>query len=305
MWRHFSAAFLLLAAVSPARAECPVAALQQAAGARNLAAAVQAREAIDAAGALCSAGQRSWAGNLTAMLYGAEAQRLLATGATAHEALAMVDRGLHAGQPWRLLRLRGQLITQVRDTQGRADWIAASLAFQAALNDIADRRDGPEPTRDDIEDMLLKAEETRMLAAGIVRSPVTRSGGPGGLDLPAIRGVTVSQAAQPIHFVWNTPDFTDQGREAADLLAEMLHREGDPQIQLIGHCDESGPDEFNMWLSRQRAASVRDYLERNGYPHGRIDIEGRGWHDKLPRALDGISDDEYNKILRRVDLVRR
>lgn len=305
MWKRFPATLLLLAAVSPARAECPLAELQQAATAHNLAAAVQAREAIDAAGALCSAEQRSWAGNLTAVLYGAEAQRLLAAGAPASEALTMVDRGLQVGRPWRVLRLRGHLLTQIRDTQGRADWIAASQAFQAALNDIADRRDGPEPSRDDIEDLLLKAEETRNLAAGIVRSPVTRGGEPGGLDLPAIRAVKVVQVAQPIHFVWNTPDFTDQGREAAHLLAEMLHREGDPQIRLIGHCDESGPDEFNMSLSRQRAARVRDYLERNGYPRGRIDIDGRGWHDKLPRALEGISDDEYNQILRRVDLVRR
>lgn len=297
---------ILLAAAAPAAADCPVAPLQQAAAAHDLAAVGQARQAMLAAGPSCSPAEQAWAGDLTALLYLQTAEQRRDAGAPPRQVLALVDQGLAAGRPWPLLQLRGWLLTQIRDGQEGPDWIAASRAYQDALNDIHDRATPPRASEEEAKTLWRLAEQTRLLATGIVTSPLARGGAPGGLELARLRGdIDIQPVAQPIHFVFEKADFTGPGREAAEALAEMLRREGNPPILLIGHCDYKGSDEFNLLLSRQRAEAVKNFLIARGYPAGRIATEGHGRREPLLRLIEGISDDDYRQILRRVVLVRR
>lgn len=47
-------------------------------------------------------------------------------------------------------------------------------------------------------------------------------------------------------------------------------------IVIIGHSDSIGDENFNIHISRRRAQSVADYLQRGGVRADRIRIEGRG-----------------------------
>jgi outer membrane protein OmpA-like peptidoglycan-associated protein len=48
------------------------------------------------------------------------------------------------------------------------------------------------------------------------------------------------------------------------------------KIQLEGHTDSIGTDDYNMKLSQQRADSVRDYLISQGVPTSTVSATGMG-----------------------------
>jgi outer membrane protein OmpA-like peptidoglycan-associated protein len=297
----------LLAALLPGMAmACPLAPLQQAAGAGDLRAVLAAQRDIEAAGALCEAEQRAWAGRLVATLHGAEAERMLRAGARPAAALEVVDRGLAHGRPWRTLRLRGEIIARNRGPNGVVDWAEASLAMQDALNDTLDQAEEPRANQAELEALVNAAAQFRMNADRILRARPMRDGSPGGLERNWNRGIRIVAVAQPIHFIRGEAAFTALGRQAAAAMAEMLEREGRPRIRLVGHTDPDGSDEYNLRLSFARADAVREFLEARGYPRERIAIEGRGKRDPIPPAIDGaFTREEYFQVLRRVMLERR
>lgn len=47
-------------------------------------------------------------------------------------------------------------------------------------------------------------------------------------------------------------------------------------IAVIGHSDSIGDESFNLAISRLRARSVADYLQRGGVPPERLRVTGRG-----------------------------
>jgi outer membrane protein OmpA-like peptidoglycan-associated protein len=70
-------------------------------------------------------------------------------------------------------------------------------------------------------------------------------------------------------------------------------------IRIEGHADARGPDDYNAWLSEERARRVRDKLIELGMPAAALSIEGYG--ESRPRA-DGTSPDAYQRN-RRVEFV--
>ncbi len=61
-----------------------------------------------------------------------------------------------------------------------------------------------------------------------------------------------------------------------DRLIETAQRCAGTQIEIIGHTDSAGADEFNQALSEQRAQAVADYLTKAGLPSQRFSTTGFG-----------------------------
>ncbi len=285
-------------AVSPALG-CPLPAMQ---GARTAAAAEAALAEILAAGTACNAGQRDWAGRVTAAHLHIAAEAAVAAGDLAG-ARAMLDRGIAAAPIWQSLALRGDL----RQRPPAPDFAAASLDYQAALNAIAAGDPATDPVPEPvIASLWRRAEQSRLLAPAPVASPPTRSGGPGGLALPSVRSFAPVVRAIPIQFVFGRCEVTPGGQVAAQDLAALLEGSGRPAIRLVGHTDPIGGDEANLRLSRCRAQTVRNFLVERGFPPARIEIDGMG--ERRPLEIDGrdgYTTDQIHQILRRVELVIR
>lgn len=239
----------------------------------------------------------------------ADAQQRHKSGLAPVEVLKILDHGLKFGRPWPLLEMRAELLARARPG-GEVNWAEVSAMLQAAINDAADRVTPPVARPEDAARLIRFAERARHLEVdGFAAPPRRGDGSAGGLDPGFLyRRFDVKKSAQPIHFVWDQDEFTPQGLRAARNLAEMLARDGFPAIRLIGHCDHTGPDAYNMELSRRRAEKVKAFLESTAaYPAGRIAAEGRGWHDPvqyLPNERDVYTQPELDQIERRVDLER-
>ncbi|HUY25873.1 MAG TPA: peptidoglycan-associated lipoprotein Pal [Candidatus Binataceae bacterium] len=73
-----------------------------------------------------------------------------------------------------------------------------------------------------------------------------------------------------IHFGYNT--YTIEPQDGSVLKANASWLEGHPQtrVQVEGHCDERGSEEYNIALGAKRAQSAKDYLVTLGIPSSRI-----------------------------------
>jgi OOP family OmpA-OmpF porin len=47
-------------------------------------------------------------------------------------------------------------------------------------------------------------------------------------------------------------------------------------VQIVGHTDNTGAADYNQKLSEQRAATVKDFLVKNGVDPSKITILGKG-----------------------------
>lgn len=66
------------------------------------------------------------------------------------------------------------------------------------------------------------------------------------------------------------------GRSELDALVSKLKGYSSQRISIIGHTDSQGTDAYNQLLSERRAASVKNYLIRQGIDADSISTVGRG-----------------------------
>ena len=61
-----------------------------------------------------------------------------------------------------------------------------------------------------------------------------------------------------------------------DALAEVLGRNADFQLNVVGHTDDQGAADYNLSLSERRAQAVVEYLVGKGVAAERLAAVGRG-----------------------------
>ncbi len=73
-----------------------------------------------------------------------------------------------------------------------------------------------------------------------------------------------------IHFGYN--DYTVQPQDSAVLRSNASWLQSNPNtsVQIEGHCDERGSEEYNIALGAKRAQSAKDYLVTLGISPSRI-----------------------------------
>jgi outer membrane protein OmpA-like peptidoglycan-associated protein len=87
---------------------------------------------------------------------------------------------------------------------------------------------------------------------------------------------TVIRIDSNILFEINSIRLSDQAKALLDQLREALQEHPDVDVRIIGHTDNIGPADYNIELSRQRAASVASYLIDQGIEAERLTVEGFG-----------------------------
>ena len=253
-----------------------------------------ARAIID--GTTCRAAVRDAVGRAAALAHLHEAEQIADTPANAGKKLQLLEAGMKFGTPWQLMATIGDLRKQVRNAAGQFDYKGASLAYQAALTDIADKQSVPVPPPPaEIRRLVHLAHQDRLAADEFMRGDV--------LMTRDFRGVMVESVPVPIQFVFARDEMTEQGQRYADDMLRILRDQQMPRIALVGHTDHVGGDQYNLELSLRRAQAIKRFLVKEGYPAESINVEGRGWREPLQ-----IEDEkQYTKqiidqMLRRVEL---
>lgn len=99
-----------------------------------------------------------------------------------------------------------------------------------------------------------------------------------------VPGATVERVGEGIIVEFNSKvlfqvDKFDLSRAAQNNLEELhtiLQKYPDTDIEIQGHTDNTGTDEYNQGLSERRASSVASFLRGKGISSSRISIKGFG-----------------------------
>lgn len=73
-----------------------------------------------------------------------------------------------------------------------------------------------------------------------------------------------------VYFATNKSNLNAQSQENLNKLSNVMKEYVDTNILVVGHTDSTGPYDFNMTLSRDRAMSVTAYLTGKGISSGRF-----------------------------------
>ncbi|CAM4232993.1 OmpA family protein [Vibrio agarivorans] len=77
-------------------------------------------------------------------------------------------------------------------------------------------------------------------------------------------------------FALNSAELTEAAQSDLDKLAAFLNKYPQSNVELVGHTDSSGSDEYNQQLSEKRANAVADALVERGISEDRITARGVG-----------------------------
>jgi OOP family OmpA-OmpF porin len=105
---------------------------------------------------------------------------------------------------------------------------------------------------------------------------------------------------QGVNFELDSARLTQDSYETLDHVARSLKEWPEVRVEIGGHTDDTGTDEYNMELSQRRAEAVRDYLMSKGTSGSRLEAKGYG----KTQPLNTNNTDEGRAQNRRVELKR-
>jgi len=124
-------------------------------------------------------------------------------------------------------------------------------------------------------------------------------------DTPVTEQTFVSQVSDPVVTTEARPAFTNElitgipfltnkyemgpaAQLEAERVAKIMVYHPESTVELTGHTDVTGDEDFNMILSQYRAENIAEYLEMRGIGRDRVRVDGKG--ATAPLAINKFSD---------------
>ena len=120
-----------------------------------------------------------------------------------------------------------------------------------------------------------------MSAPAPAAAPVTTPVAVDPTPAPDTRRATLEER---IHFALDRSDLTPEARTTLAAKVEILRASPGLTVRIDGHADERGSDEYNLALSKRRAAEARRFMMERGIEAGRLEAVGYGEEQPLDRA---------------------
>jgi peptidoglycan-associated lipoprotein len=83
-------------------------------------------------------------------------------------------------------------------------------------------------------------------------------------------------ALEKIYFDFDSFVLSTQARDSLSRDAKLLLKYGSAKVQIEGHCDERGSDEYNLALGEKRAKAAMSYLVTLGVPSSQLSFISYG-----------------------------
>ena len=116
-------------------------------------------------------------------------------------------------------------------------------------------------------------------------------GGAGGSSLRGMQNGTMGANGGPlsdIHFGYNDATIQPQDNEVLKSNADYLSKNATVRVQIEGHCDDRGSEEYNIALGARRAQAAKDYLSTLGISGDRMSTISYG--KELPLCTEETDD---------------
>jgi outer membrane protein OmpA-like peptidoglycan-associated protein len=104
-----------------------------------------------------------------------------------------------------------------------------------------------------------------------------------------------------LNFFLDSIELKPDSRASMKAIITEIEKKASTDIEVIGHTDRSGDEEFNMALSRRRAERVRDLLVAAGIAPAAIRVAFHGEGNPLIQTADNV----HEPLNRRVEVIVR
>ena len=93
----------------------------------------------------------------------------------------------------------------------------------------------------------------------------------------------------PVFFAFDEAALDDEARRTLDEKVSVLGANPDASLQVTGHADARGGDDYNFDLGYRRAMAVRDYLVGQGVGADRLIVATAGEERPVAAGSDEIA----------------
>ncbi|OGV10966.1 MAG: hypothetical protein A3J84_07150 [Ignavibacteria bacterium RIFOXYA2_FULL_37_17] len=139
------------------------------------------------------------------------------------------------------------------------------------------------PSLDEIEELIIKHTPKEIVKEVVVEKPV---------EVKKSQWVLVG-----VNFQFNSAQLTPESYPILFYAVQNLNENPDTKVEIQGHTDNIGSEQYNMKLSEERAQTVRDYLVAKGIDPSRLTVKGYG--ESMPVADN--STPEGRSLNRRIE----
>jgi peptidoglycan-associated lipoprotein len=117
--------------------------------------------------------------------------------------------------------------------------------------------------------------------------PFLGGSGSGGMDEARRQDFKSTDNLKDIYFRFDQYDLDDQSRDTLRQNARYLQANSGAMIEIQGHCDERGTNNYNIALGERRAQSTKMYLVSQGV--GSRQIHTISYGEERPSCFDSNS----------------
>jgi outer membrane protein OmpA-like peptidoglycan-associated protein len=107
----------------------------------------------------------------------------------------------------------------------------------------------------------------------------------------------------PVYFAFDNFQLNPEGAKQLNEIYKLLQEFPNLKVQITGHADAKGPENYNLLLSVKRAEAVVKYLTDKGIANDRLTIQGMGEKNfaAINTYADGSDCPEGRRLNRRVE----
>jgi OOP family OmpA-OmpF porin len=99
-----------------------------------------------------------------------------------------------------------------------------------------------------------------------------------------------------VYFVFGQDELTEESRKEFGPVLQDLARRSAPEVTVIGHADQAGPERINDTLAMRRAERVKELLVQRGVSPDRVIAAGRGSREPAIRAPEGVPEARNRRV---------
>ncbi|MEM7037056.1 MAG: OmpA family protein, partial [Bacteroidota bacterium] len=119
------------------------------------------------------------------------------------------------------------------------------------------------------------------------------------LELPTVADKEEKLEIQHIYFDFDKAGLREEAKQELDLVAEVLQKNPEMNVEIRGHTDWYGTYDYNVALSEDRTGAAYDYLVSLGLPKDRV----RENHFSENRPIEDNENDRGRQFNRRCEFL--
>lgn len=115
-------------------------------------------------------------------------------------------------------------------------------------------------------------------------------------DVDSAEPMAPQNAMYLVFFDWDSAELTSAAFNVLDAVADEIAQNPPAGVDITGHADTSGPQDYNRRLALKRAEAVRQALLERGVDPNMLEVNAKGETEPLVPTPDGVREPANRRV---------